>query len=150
MEKTRNRLVDTPIGRMLLSVRGDALVSARFGGEAASDEDEVLDLAQRELREYFAGEHRAFTVPLRPEGTPFQMRVWEALLRIEYGQTASYLQIAEALGNRKLCRAVGMANHRNPLPVFVPCHRVIGADGSLTGYAGGLEAKRLLLELERG
>ena len=101
-----------------------------------------------ELEEYFAGRRRAFSVPLCIRGTLFQKRVWLALAEIPYGETASYAEIACKTGNPRACRAVGMANHRNPLPIFLPCHRVIGADGRITGYAGGLEIKRYLLELE--
>ena len=109
----------------------------------------LLRRAARELEEYFAGERRDFTLPLAPAGTPFQQRVWRALEAIPYGETRTYAQIAAAVGNPRAVRAVGGANHRNPLPVVIPCHRVIGADGSLTGYAGGLERKTLLLGLER-
>ena len=108
-----------------------------------------MDQAERELREYFARQRRAFDVPLAPRGTPFQMRVWNEVRAIPYGQTRAYIDVARALGNEKACRAVGRANNRNPLPVFVPCHRVVGRDGSLVGYAGGLAAKQWLLHLER-
>ncbi|MGO9242443.1 MAG: methylated-DNA--[protein]-cysteine S-methyltransferase [Bryobacteraceae bacterium] len=108
----------------------------------------VLGDAVRQLREYFAGQREVFTVPLRPSGTPFQLRVWHALEQIPYGHTRTYLDLARALGSPGAMRAVGAANGRNPLPIFVPCHRVIGANGSLTGYGGGLEVKRALLQLE--
>ena len=101
-----------------------------------------------ELAAYFAGARRVFTVPLDPAGTPFQRRVWEALRSIPYGKTASYGAIAAQIGNPRAARAVGMANHCNPIPILIPCHRVVGAGGELTGYAGGLEIKRRLLELE--
>ena len=102
----------------------------------------------RQLDEYFAGTRRTFDVPFRLHGTPFQLAVWAALRQIPYGQTRSYKQIAEAIGRPAACRAVGMANNRNPLLLIIPCHRVIGADGSLTGYAGGLPMKQALLTLE--
>lgn len=105
---------------------------------------------QTQLKEYFQGKRREFTIPLSLEGTPFQEKVWHALLEIPYGETCSYLEIARAVGNPKACRAVGMANNRNPIAILVPCHRVVGADGSLTGYAGGLTRKAYLLKLERG
>ena len=153
MEKTQDRLacryVETPIGPMTLVASAEALVEARFGGFPISHESPVLDQAERELREYFARQRRAFDVPLAPRGTPFQMRVWNEVRTIPYGQTRAYIDVARALGNEKACRAVGRANNRNPLPVFVPCHRVVGRDGSLVGYAGGLAAKQWLLHLER-
>jgi len=102
-----------------------------------------------QLRAYFKGELQQFDLPLAPVGTPFQLKVWEALKAIPYGGLASYKSIAEAIGNPKAVRAVGGASGKNPLPIIVPCHRVIGADGSLTGFGGGLEAKRRLIDLER-
>ena len=102
-----------------------------------------------EVDEYFALERTEFTVPLAPEGTPFQHEVWKALRAIPFGETRSYLDVANAIGKPKAVRAVGAANGRNPLGIIVPCHRVIGADGSLTGYAGGMERKKFLLDLER-
>lgn len=102
----------------------------------------------RQLDEYFAGDRTVFDVPLAPRGEPFRQRVWALLRQIPYGQTRSYGQLARELGDPALAQAVGSANGRNPLSVIVPCHRVVGADGSLTGYAGGLERKRFLLELE--
>lgn len=101
-----------------------------------------------QLREYFAGERQDFDVPLAGAGTPFQQKVWEALTTIPYGATATYRDIAIAIGSPKAVRAVGLANGRNPISVIVPCHRVVGANGSLTGYGGGLAAKQLLLDLE--
>lgn len=109
----------------------------------------LLRQAARELEAYFAGELQAFTLPLAPAGTEFQQSVWAALRTIPYGQTRTYGQIAAQIGRPKACRAVGMANHCNPLPIVVPCHRVVGSDGKLTGYAWGLELKERLLALER-
>ena len=108
----------------------------------------VLRDAQRQLNEYFAGQRRVFSLPLDFKGTDFQQRVWQALLTIPYGQTRSYLQIAEQLGNPKAVRAVGAANGKNPISIIAPCHRVIGSNGRLTGFAGGLDAKARLLALE--
>lgn len=102
-----------------------------------------------QLRAYFKGDLKQFDLPLAPVGTPFQLKVWEALKTIPYGTLASYKNIAQAIGNSKAVRAVGGANGKNPIPIIVPCHRVIGADGSLTGFGGGLETKRRLIELER-
>jgi methylated-DNA-[protein]-cysteine S-methyltransferase len=104
---------------------------------------------KQQLDEYFAGTRTCFELPLCPQGTVFQKAVWQALSAIPYGQTRTYAQIAAQIGKPKACRAVGMANHKNPLPILIPCHRVIGADGRLTGYAGGLTIKQLLLDLER-
>lgn len=112
-------------------------------------ETPLLRRAARELAEYFSGERRAFDLPLSLEGTAFQRADWAALCEIPYGETRSYGQIAARLGNPKACRAVGMANHRNPVAVLVPCHRVVGKNGSLTGYAGGLDVKEGLLALEK-
>ena len=105
--------------------------------------------AAAELEEYFAGKRKSFTVPLSPQGTTFQLAAWQALRAIPYGQTRTYGEIAAAIGRPKAARAVGMANHDNPLLIFTPCHRVVGKDGSLTGFACGLEVKRRLLELEQ-
>ena len=106
------------------------------------------DGLRRQLEEYFAGERREFDLTLAPEGTPFERSVWDELRRIPFGETRSYGEIARAIGRPNASRAVGRANGANPIPIVVPCHRVIGADGSLTGYAGGLDMKRTLLELE--
>ena len=153
MEKTPDkracRYVETPIGPITLVADGEALVEARFGGFPIFHESPVLDMAERELKEYFSRQRFAFDAPLAPQGTPFQLRVWEEVRRIPYGETRAYIDIARALGNEKACRAVGRANNRNPLPLFVPCHRVIGRDGALVGYAGGMAAKKWLLRLER-
>ena len=109
----------------------------------------VLDQAAAQLGEYFAGERTEFDLPLEPAGTPFQRSTWLALREIPYAETINYGQLALRVGNPKASRAVGLANGRNPISIVVPCHRVIGADGSLTGYGGGLDRKRLLLDLER-
>lgn len=110
---------------------------------------EILEQAAREIDEYFEGKRRAFTVPTAAAGTPFQQAVWNALKEIPYGETRTYGEIARRIGHPRASRAVGQANNRNPLPIVVPCHRVIGASGALTGYAGGLAVKERLLELER-
>lgn len=148
-DKLACRYVETPIGPLTLVADEGALVEARFGGFPISHESAVLDQAEQELREYFLRQRRAFDVPLAPRGTPFQLSVWEEVRRIPYGETRAYIDVARALGNEKACRAVGRANNRNPLPLFVPCHRVIGRDGSLVGYAGGLAAKKWLLRMEQ-
>jgi O-6-methylguanine DNA methyltransferase len=112
--------------------------------------DDVLDAAARQLTAYFAGDLRAFDLPLAPSGTPFQQRVWRALLEIPFGRTQSYSELAALIGAPGAARAVGLANGRNPLAIIVPCHRVIGAGGGLVGYGGGLERKRWLLDFEAG
>ena len=112
-------------------------------------ETPLIKKAAQQFDEYFDGKRKSFNLPLSLSGTEFQMKVWNALQNIPYGETISYGELAAIIGNPKASRAVGMANNRNPIPIIVPCHRVIGHDGSLTGYAGGLELKRLLLELEK-
>ena len=169
--------ISSPIGNLTLHVDDGALTRIDFGGEAAGagragtsgvdgartridvgnggapasgDGDATaLDAAAVQLREYFAGERATFDLPLNPDGNAFERRVWAELARIPYGDTASYAEIARRIGRPGAARAVGRANARNPIAIVVPCHRVIGSDGSLTGYAGGLDAKRALLALER-
>jgi methylated-DNA-[protein]-cysteine S-methyltransferase len=147
----------SPIGRLTLLGDGRALSAIFFedderlraGPSKSWTKDERrLRGARGQLEAYFAGIRTTFDLPLALRGTPFQMRVWRALLRIPFGATASYGKIAAAIGRPAASRAVGGANHRNPIPIIVPCHRVIGSDGSLTGYGGGEPRKRRLLELE--
>lgn len=140
----------SPLGCLTLIEDGGSLTSLRFGGSPGGELTPLLSEAQRQLCEYFAGERREFSLPLNPRGTEFQKRVWRALETIPYGETRCYQQIAEAIGQPRATRAVGMANNRNPLPILIPCHRVIGKDGSLTGYGGGLDIKKALLSLETG
>ena len=144
---------DTPVGRIGIMEENGALTHLLLPGEAAPldatpGETPLLRKAARELTEYFAGKRRAFDLPLAPAGTAFQKRVWDALAAIPYGETRSYGEVAARIGSPHAGRAVGGANHRNPLPILIPCHRVVGADGSLTGYGGGLHVKRALLVLE--
>jgi len=149
--------IDSPIGRLLLAADGAALVQVHFQAgphplqPAATWRREAAPLAAaaRQLTEYFAGTRHSFELPLAPRGTSFQLAVWGALQSIPYGETVSYGELARRLGAPSAARAVGLANGANPLPVIVPCHRVIGADGSLTGFGGGLPIKRALLALER-
>lgn len=137
---------------LTLTCDEEALQSIEFGKIQREgvlwEEVGLLEAAKRELLEYLEGRRREFDLPLKPEGTEFQKRVWKALLTIPYGETRSYGQIAAQIGNPKACRAVGMANHKNPLPIVIPCHRVIGSGGSLVGYGGGLDRKVWLLKLE--
>ena len=144
--------VSSPVGPLTLVEEDGALVRIVFGEcfeEATVSNTPLLQQTARELDEYFRGERKAFTIPLNPKGTPFQKRCWEALCRIPYGETRTYAQQAAMIGSPKACRAVGMGNHRNPLPILIPCHRVVGKNGNLTGYAGGLEIKETLLNIER-
>lgn len=112
-------------------------------------ETPVITEAFKQLTEYLDSQRTSFSIPVNPKGTTFQKKVWNELLKIPYGKTVSYKDIAIAVGNPKACRAVGMANNRNPVPIFIPCHRVIGKNGSLTGYAGGLDCKEFLLKIEK-
>lgn len=146
----------SPIGPLTLIEENGALVEVRWNFNLPRDaapmalpSTPLLRQATSELTDYFAGKLREFTVPLAPKGTPFQQKVWAALREIPYGETRSYKELAIAVGNEKACRAVGMANNRNPLPIFIPCHRVVGSDGKLVGYAGGLDVKTYLLNLEK-
>ena len=146
--------LESPIGRLRLVSNGAQLTAIEFenlqADEAGGEErnDPALKACSNQLGEYFAGKRKTFDLPLAPAGTDFQQNVWQALKAIPYGELRSYRDIAESLHNPKAVRAVGAANGKNPLPIIVPCHRVIGSDGSLTGFAGGLEAKRVLLRLE--
>lgn len=143
------RELRTPIGVVTLRQTDDRISELAFGGrDGRQDETPLLLQAEKELEEYFAGRRIHFSVPLSMHGTAFQLRVWQALMQIPYGAVVSYGELARKLGKPQACRAVGMANHANPLPILVPCHRVVGADGKLTGYRGGLEIKRFLLNLE--
>lgn len=146
-------LVETPLGAMALAGEGEAVTALYLPGaplpKIAEHETPVLARAREQLLDYLAGRRRDFDLPLDLVGTPFQREVWMALRAIPYGQTRTYGQIAAAVGRPKAVRAVGQANHRNPIAIFIPCHRVVGANGSLTGYAGGVELKQALLELER-
>lgn len=144
--------IETPVGtiglRELNGALSEVLLPGSFQPEA-SEPTPLLLQAARQLGLYFKGALREFDLPLLLAGTPFQAAVWRELMKIPYGETAGYGEIAAAIGKPKAARAVGMANHRNPLSIVVPCHRVIGADGKLVGYGGGLELKRRLLELEK-
>jgi methylated-DNA-[protein]-cysteine S-methyltransferase len=149
-EREKTVTLRKELGPMRFVARGDALVSLWFtDGPEGGGPDGVLDRAIAEVDEYFAGKRTEFSIPLAPDGTPFQREVWNALLAIPFGETRSYADVARTIGKPRAVRAVGAANGRNPLGIVVPCHRVIGADGSLTGYAGGVLRKKFLLALER-
>ena len=156
---TMYTVIESPVGPLTAVASADGLAGlymsdaahlpVSFGEPVAGTlPDAAFDQLREELTEYFARDRTAFTVVTAAVGTPFQARVWQALVAIPYGQTRTYGQLAVELGDPRVVRAVGAANGRNPLAVVVPCHRVIGADGTLTGYAGGLERKELLLALE--
>ena len=149
--------IDSPVGPLLLAASDAGLHAIEFAEnrhpvKRSTDWQEgdhpLLAQAHRQLDEYFAGTRNAFDLPLSPQGTDFQRKVWNTLASIPYGQTISYAQLAQRIGKPSAMRAVGAANGRNPLPIVLPCHRVIGADGSLTGFGGGLPTKQFLLQLE--
>ena len=152
------RDVVSPIGRLRLIARDGELTGIWFesgrdarkgNADLVPGDSPVLSLAKAQLEEYFRGERRDFDLPLAPAGTEFQRRVWQRLLGIAYGTTTTYGELAQELGNPNASRAVGLANGSNPIPIVIPCHRVIGANGALTGFGGGLPIKSALLELER-
>lgn len=152
-------LYQTSVGTMLVAEDGEGITELSLIteiedlSESFADyerkETQRLKKAATEFKEYLEGKRKEFTVELRPQGTEFQRKVWDALRQIPYGETRSYKQIAEAVGSPKAFRAVGMANHNNPIMCMIPCHRVIGSDRKLVGYAGGLEIKEMLLRLEK-
>jgi methylated-DNA-[protein]-cysteine S-methyltransferase len=146
----------SPFGKLLL-IGNDGILEELHFPDAAEQEliaedcqydETVFNEVLRQLAEYFAGNRQVFDLKIVPKGTPFQKRVWQELQKIPFGRTASYGEIAERVGNAKACRAVGMANNKNPIPIIVPCHRVIGKNGSLVGFGGGLDLKKQLLNLE--
>lgn len=153
-------VIDSPIGSLMLTSDGEYLTGTFMGAEATLDRVSASDKwqhnpallaeAEAQLRAYFAGELKAFDLPLKPLGTRFQQQVWNCLQSIPYGTTVSYKTVAESLGAPKSMRAVGMANGRNPICIIIPCHRVIGANGTLTGYRGGLWRKQWLMNFESG
>lgn len=152
------RTISSPIGELTVVERDGALVGLYMTDHKPAPhletfgerDDDTLPQLDAQLGEYFAGERTSFDLPLAPTGTDFQQRVWAALRTIPYGETWSYGRLAEAVGQPGAARAVGLANGRNPISIVVPCHRVVGSSGKLTGYAGGVERKAFLLDLERG
>ena len=139
----------SPFGKISIGWEDDAVVSLRLGEPESHSPSPVSELAAAQLQEYFAGTRKNFTFPIQLKGTPFQISVWQELSRIPYGETRTYGDIAQAIGNKKAARAVGMACNRNPIWIIIPCHRVLGSNRKLTGYAGGLTMKDALLNLER-
>lgn len=154
-------VVDSPYGPLTLVAEGEHLVGlymqgqrhrpgdCEFGDRLPEPDQEPFAQTVQQLREYFAGQRQTFDLPLKFHGTPFQQRVWTALRQIPFGQTWSYRELADYIGSPAACRAVGLANGKNPIGIVVPCHRVVGSDGSLTGYGGGLDRKQALLAHER-
>jgi len=148
---------DSPVGKLALVAEADQLIIVGLVGDelpedavehVSGQEPSVLRRTKQQLDEYFAGTRRNFDLPLAPQGTDFQVKVWNALCTIPYGETNNYGQIAVQVGNPKAARAVGGANNRNPIAIIIPCHRVIGANGAMVGYRGGLDIKEHLLQLE--
>ena len=157
MQSIRYSYCDSPVGALLLVARTEGLAEIHFPSRgrranAKSDwieEDSALAEPAGQLRAYFSGELESFDLPLAPQGTLFQQKVWAELSRIPYGETVSYGELARRIGNPQASRAVGLANGSNPIPIIIPCHRVIGSNGKLTGYGGGLAIKEKLLALEK-
>lgn len=147
-------LYKTGIGKITIVEEDNKIINVYFDSEDTPKdinicETNILKEAGRQLQEYFSGVRTKFELPLNPKGTDFMKDVWSALEKIPYGETKTYGEIAKIIGRDKAYRAVGLANNRNPIPIFIPCHRVIGANGKLVGYAGGLDIKKQLLELEK-
>ena len=145
MEQT---VIPSPMGPLTLFAENNRLTALVFGDFGGYDHLPLFEMARRQLEEYFAGVRQNFDLPLDPGGTDFQRRVWRALLDIPYGKAISYRELAQQVDRPKGFQAVGQANGKNPLPILIPCHRVIAADGTLGGYSGGLDRKRFLLDLE--
>lgn len=140
---------DSPLGPVTITSHDNQTIcDVSFASPVYQTSCAVTEHGKQQLVEYFAGQRRQFSLPLAPQGTPFQQQVWQALCEIPFGHTASYRDIAQAIDNPKGVRAVGMANSRNPIAIIIPCHRIIGANGTLTGYTGGLDKKAWLLQLE--
>lgn len=142
----------SPIGNLKITTLEEQIVSLKLTDENISDTQNIEKLIQSaiiQLDEYFSGKRKTFSLPLNPKGTPFQEKVWRELTKIPYGKTVSYQQIAKNLGNKNLTRAIGGANNKNPIIILIPCHRVIGKNGSLTGFACGVDIKEKLLNLEK-
>ena len=143
---------DTPVGRLCIGEENGSITRVtwtQLPKNYLQEETALILQCKNQLDEYFIGERKSFDLPLAPKGTEFQKKVWDALKEIPYGETRTYGEIAEMVGNPKAARAVGMANNRNPIAIIVPCHRVVGANGKLVGYAGGMEQKEKLLHLEK-
>lgn len=147
------KIYETIIGKILIEEEEDKIsrieIVKKEYDKKHQKETEMIKKTHEELEEYFKGNRKVFDIPLKIEGTEFQRKVWNALLEIPYGETRTYLDIAKQIGNHKACRAVGMANHNNKIMILIPCHRVIGSNKKLVGYAGGIDVKEKLLEIEK-
>lgn len=145
-------IIETFIGKITITEEDGYITAVDFGSDVLIENKNTLTPlmveAKTQLEEYYEGRRSEFSLPLKPKGTPFQLKVWNALLTIPKGETRSYQDMAKMVGNEKASRAIGMANNRNPIPIFIPCHRVIGKNGALVGYGGGLPIKEALLRLE--
>lgn len=141
----------SPIGNILITADEKYILTVSFSDGTVNycEKNELIEKVISQLEEYFAGRRKQFKLPLNPSGSEFQKKVWSELLKIPYGETRTYKHIAEAIGNEKASRAIGNANNKNPIGIIIPCHRVIGTNGKLIGYAGGLDKKQKLLELEK-
>jgi methylated-DNA-[protein]-cysteine S-methyltransferase len=151
MENIFKTTIETPVGYLELAATQDSLLSISFAKEMVQKSDfqpDVLKETIRQLDEYFIGVRKEFNLKLKPAGTDFQFKVWEQVKKVAFGKTVSYLDIAIKTGSKNNTRAVGLANGKNPIPIIIPCHRVIGVNGKLTGYAGGIEKKKWLLQHE--
>ncbi len=146
------KIINTKIGKITIIEEDEKIIGIRINEELEKNfvlkETKLLKETANQLQEYFCGTRKKFDVPLNPKGTNFMKKVWTSLTKIPYGEVRTYKQIAENIDNPKASRAVGMANNKNPIPIIIPCHRVIGSNGSLVGYALGLDIKKFLLELE--
>lgn len=145
------KYIDSPVGWLKVQASNVSILSISFVEERKENsiiQPDIIEQVVQQLNEYFSGKRKLFDIPLNPKGTEFQKMVWKHVSTIKFGQTASYLDIALKTGSAKNTRAVGMANGKNPIPIIIPCHRIIGSNNKLTGYAGGIERKRSLLQLE--
>ena len=146
------KIIETPIGKIYIAEENNKIIEINLDSKKNNYEiknTKILSLAERQLLEYFEGKRKKFDLPLKLKGTPFQEKVWKELLKIPYGETRTYGEIAKNIENPKAARAVGMANHNNPISIVVPCHRVIGVNNKLVGYGLGIDKKQYLLELEK-
>lgn len=141
---------DTVIGEIYIAEKDNCICNVSFEAlNYTNKETHLIKKAYSQLKEYFDGNRNSFDIPISANGTEFQIKVWKELLKIPYGKTATYKEIAENIGNKNASRAVGMANNKNPIAIIIPCHRVIGSNGDMTGYAGGIKIKKFLLDLEK-
>ena len=147
------KVIDSPVGKIEIVEENEKIIELNIYNEKENNiiekDTKLLLETQKQLKEYFEGKRTKFEIPLNPKGTEFMKKVWKELLKIPYGEVRTYKEIAEKVGNSKASRAVGMANNKNPIPIIIPCHRVIGSNNKLVGYALGLDMKKYLLDLER-